>query len=335
MQQKLDPKKRIFITAPSYQDDELDDEKPKKPKIVAGKSRSSLLSKLPKASNDSSATMGSKLDIKSIGSTSGPSTSTDSGEPVVKPSKPMSTTMFMPNSTKNKLKAAKSEINTDIKPKKVKKEEENESDDDEPFFSFTSKEEESNELKTHKLEAGPSRPSRDLIRNQNSIFAAPSVEGEENMAVYGSTREPDEESAIAPYGSDISVYNQIAGPSNQINPDGSRKLSDAGLDIDGDAIRHLQGRKREDVNFIEAKVDASLGNIRENIRKGANQKHISTSMVDPLKQMKKSDPNAHVSKRTHQLKYLVELAKANETRLDQLWSNAKASNRSTAMKYGW
>ena len=99
-------------------------------------------------------------------------------------------------------------------------------------------------------------------------------------------------------------------------------------------------------------MDASLGNIRENIRKGANQKHISTSMVDPLKQMKKSgtfihmtilsqylwffsDPNAHVSKRTHQLKYLVELAKANETRLDQLWSNAKASNRSTAMKYGW
>ena len=35
-------------------------------------------------------------------------------------------------------------------------------------------------------------------------------------------------------------------------------------------------------------MDASLGNIRENIRKGANQKHISTSMVDPLKQMKKS-----------------------------------------------
>ena len=188
------------------------------------------------------------------------------------------------------------------------------------------------------------------------------------MAVYGSTREPEEESAIAPYGSDISVYNQIAGPSSRVNADGSRKMSDAGLDIDGDAIRHLQvgllhqhiflrkqfqGRRREDVQFIEAKVDASLGNIRENIRKGANQKHISTSMVDPLKQMKKSgtfsiiiilqifmgfhysDPNAHVSKRTHQLKYLVELAKANETRLDQLWSNAKASNRSTAMKYGW
>ena len=102
---------------------------------------------------------------------------------------------------------------------------------------------------------------------------------------------------------------------------------------------------------MDASVDTSLGNIRENIRKGANQKHISTSMVDPLKQMKKSgktkyhcsiilstqylDPNAHVSKRTHQLKYLVELAKANETRLDQLWSNAKSSSRSTAMKYGW
>ena len=39
---------------------------------------------------------------------------------------------------------------------------------------------------------------------------------------------------------------------------------------------------------MEAKVDSSLGNIRENIRKSANQKHVSTSMVDPLKAMKKS-----------------------------------------------
>merc|ERR1712046_559848 len=156
------------------------------------------------------------------------------------------------------------------------------------------------------------------------------------MGVYGETRQPDDEEesetrekspgeniAIAPYGSNIDMYNQIAGPSHRLD---TRKTSDAGLDIDADAIRTLQGRKREDVQFIEAKVDSSLGNIRENIRKSANQKHASTSMVDPLKAMKKSDPNAHVSKRTHQLKYLVELAKANETRLDQLWSNAKASN---------
>ena len=31
-------------------------------------------------------------------------------------------------------------------------------------FYFSSKEEETKELKSHKLEAGPSRPSRDLIR---------------------------------------------------------------------------------------------------------------------------------------------------------------------------
>ena len=61
------------------------------------------------------------------------------------------------------------------------------------------------------------------------------------MAVYSTTRDPDEESAIAPYGSDgISVYNQIAGPSMKLNQDGTRKISDAGLDIDSDAIRHLQ-----------------------------------------------------------------------------------------------
>ncbi|CBY43170.1 unnamed protein product, partial [Oikopleura dioica] len=95
------------------------------------------------------------------------------------------------------------------------------------------------------------------------------------------------------------------------------------------------GRKRENIQFVDAVVDKSLGNIRENIRKSANQKHVSTSMVDPVKEMRKNDPNAHVSKRTHQLKYLVELAKANETRLNQLWSNAKSSSRTTAMKYGW
>ena len=42
------------------------------------------------------------------------------------------------------------------------------------------------------------------------------------------------------------------------------------------------------MQFVDAQVDKSLGNIRENIRKGAHQKHISTSIVDPLKEMKKS-----------------------------------------------
>ena len=127
----------------SYQDDELDEEKPKKAKITASKSRSSLLSKLPKAANDS-ATMTSKLDIKPIGSTSGPSSSSTSGsteeaEPVIKPSKPMSTTMFMPNSTKNRLQS-QNKKSTEVKPEiktSKKKKDEDDSDDDEPFFSFT------------------------------------------------------------------------------------------------------------------------------------------------------------------------------------------------------
>ena len=126
----------------SYQDDDLDEEKPKKAKITASKSRSSLLSKLPKAANDS-ATMTSKLDIKPIGSTSGPSSSTsgsaEDAEPAIKPSKPMSTTMFMPNSTKNRLQSQNkksNEVKPEIRSSKKKKDEED-SDDDEPFFSFT------------------------------------------------------------------------------------------------------------------------------------------------------------------------------------------------------
>jgi len=307
-------KKRIFIT-PNYQDDELDVEKPKKPKIQPSKQRSSLLSKLPRASGSGAATMSSKVQVKAE----------VKEEPVE--SKP--STMFMPNSMKNRNVPT---IGSKKPKKEVKVEAKEESDDDEPFFSFTTKEEYKEELKTHKIEAGPSRPSRDMIRaEREKIFATPAVLGDEH--VYGETRQPDEEeSAIAPYGADIEIYNQIAGPSHRLD---QRKTSDAGLDIDATAIRTLQGRKRENVEFVEAKVDASLGDIRENLRKSANQKHVSSSMVDPLKAMKKSDPNAHVSKRTHQLKYLVELAKANETRLNQLWSNAKSSSRSTAQKYGW
>ena len=133
----------VTIVISSYQDDDLEEEKPKKAKITASKSRSSLLSKLPKAANDS-ATMASKLDIKPIGS-AGPSSSdtiTEEAEPIIKPSKPMSTTMFMPNSTKNRLQSQNKKVTTEVKssvetkPSKKKKDEED-SDDDEPFFSFT------------------------------------------------------------------------------------------------------------------------------------------------------------------------------------------------------
>lgn len=51
------------------------------------------------------------------------------------------------------------------------------------------------------------------------------------------------------------------------------------------------------MQFVDAQVDKSLGNIRENIRKGAHQKHISTSIVDPLKEMKKSGKILHFSLR--------------------------------------
>ena len=51
------------------------------------------------------------------------------------------------------------EVKQEAKPQKQE-----DSDDDEPFFSFTTKEEAQEELKTHKLEAGPSRPTRDMIR---------------------------------------------------------------------------------------------------------------------------------------------------------------------------
>merc|ERR1711935_1115803 len=80
-------KKRIFIT-PNYQDDELDVEKPKKPKIKPSKQRSSLLSKLPRASGSGAATMSSKVQVKAE----------VKEEPVE--SKP--STMFMPNSMKNR-----------------------------------------------------------------------------------------------------------------------------------------------------------------------------------------------------------------------------------------
>ena len=60
---KLSLKKRIFITAPNYTEEDEDLEKPKKPKIQASKQRSSLLAKLPKA-NHGADTMSSKVQVK-------------------------------------------------------------------------------------------------------------------------------------------------------------------------------------------------------------------------------------------------------------------------------
>ena len=134
-------KKRIFITAPNYQDDEADIDKPKKPKMQPSKQRSSLLAKLPRASGAAGAQMSSKVQVKAE----------VKEEPVEK--KP--STMFMPNSMKNRNVPT---IGAKKKAKKeVKQEAKEDSDDDEPFFSFTTKEEYKEELKTHKIEAGPSR----------------------------------------------------------------------------------------------------------------------------------------------------------------------------------
>jgi len=325
-------KKRIFITAPSLDEDDFEEtpQGPKKPKIQKSTKRSQLFSSLPKPQK-SSVSMSSKVEIDV------PKKSTPEQELPVEPPKPVATTTsLMPNSVKKKIKKPKKpakpgpSLPPTTAPPTEKDSDSDLSDNEGGFFSFTSREEDEIELKKHKLnDVGPSRPSRDMLRKEREKFTIDPAQ-EVN---YETTRHPNEEDAIAPYGSDVAGYQAIAGPIRRASE--SFEESDAGLDIEGAAIRKLQGRRREEVQFVDAQVDKSLGNIRENIRKGAHQKHISTSIVDPLKEMKKSDPNAHVSKRTHQLKYLVELAKANETRLNQLWSNAKQSSRTTAQKYGW
>jgi len=321
-------KKRIFITAPSFdfETEEEEVERPKKKKIQASTTRSKLFSALPKPKKDIPT---GKIHAPSVSRSDAPSTS--GSEPVIQPVKPsglVSTSSFMPNSVKNrpapKPKPKKPAPAVVKQPAIVDEADDSDSDDEGGFFSFSSKEKNSEELKKYApdMPVGPMMPSF-VDRDQ---FGA----DVEAFPVHGSTRHPDE--AIAPYGNDLSSFQTIAG---RLPTSEEISAADAGLDIDQQAISKLQGRKRENIQFVDAVVDKSLGNIRENIRKSANQKHVSTSMVDPVKEMRKNDPNAHVSKRTHQLKYLVELAKANETRLNQLWSNAKSSSRTTAMKYGW
>lgn len=316
-------KKRIFITAPNLEElDESDHvSKVKKPKMVKSTKRSLLFAQLPRP-QQSANQMSSKVTIdRAETSAEEPSTSSATSAPT----KP--TTSLMPNSVKKRLEKAAKEVQKPV----LAQSDSDESDDEGGFFSFKTKEEDEEELRKHAArETGPKRPTRDMLRSEREKF----VEKPADHVRYDSTRHPQdvEDSAIAPYGRDLAGYQAIAGP---IRRQSDQMELDAGLDIEGEAIRKLQGRRHEEVQFVDAQVDKSLGNIRENIRKGANQKHISTSIVDPLKTMKKTDPNAHVSKRTHQLKYLVELAKANETRLNQLWSNAKNSSRTTAQKYGW
>jgi len=323
-------KKRIFITAPSFdfETEEETVERPKKKKIQPSTTRSKLFSSLPKPKKDAQP---AKIHAPSVSRSDAPSTSASTSEPVIQPVKPsglVSTSSFMPNSVKNrpapKTKPKKPAPAVVKQPAIVEEAEDSDSDDEGGFFSFSTKEKDAEELKKHApdMPVGPMMPSFGEIDQFGAENAA--------LPVHGSTRHPDE--AIAPYGNDLSSFQTIAG---RLPTSEEISAADAGLDIDQQAISKLQGRKRENIQFVDAVVDKSLGNIRENIRKSANQKHVSTSMVDPVKEMRKNDPNAHVSKRTHQLKYLVELAKANETRLNQLWSNAKSSSRTTAMKYGW
>ena len=125
------------------------------------KQRSSLLAKLPRAANGGEA-MSSKIEMKKE----------VKSEPLAsaKPAVPKPATVFMPNSMKNRNvptigSKVKKEVKQEAKPQK-----QDDSDDDEPFFSFTTKEEAQEELKTHKLEAGPSRPTRDMIRWDIYIF---------------------------------------------------------------------------------------------------------------------------------------------------------------------
>ena len=122
--------------------------------MQASKQRSSLLAKLPRAANGGEA-MSSKIEMKQEVKSE--------VKPEVKAA-PKPATIFMPNSMKNRnVPTIGSKVKKEVKqePKPQKQED---SDDDEPFFSFTTKEEAQEELKTHKLEAGPSRPTRDMIR---------------------------------------------------------------------------------------------------------------------------------------------------------------------------
>lgn len=332
---KAGSKKRIFITAPNLEDleDDTEEKVVKKSKTTASSIRSKLFANLPKPSTSSN-TMGSKVTLNIDPSTS-------ATIPLAESSRTKSR-MLMPNSVKKRIE--QKPIPKPAPKVEVSRTAEVASDSDESdteggeFFNFDSKEKVAEELKRTVMEAGPLRPSRDMLRvEREKYMAGPSSSGlSTNPEVqYETTRHPEEaeeDDAIAPYGQDLASYHAIAGP---IRRHSIVQEDDGSQMMERDAIRSMQGKRREDIEFVDAKVDTSLGNIRENIRKGANQKHVSTSIVDPLKEMKKNDPNAHVSKRTHQLKYLVELAKANESRLNQLWSNAKSSSRTTAQKYGW
>ena len=185
-------KKRIFITAPSLDDEGLDEtpEAPKKPKIQKSTKRSQLFASLPKPQKSSSVTMSSKVEIDL------PKKSKTEAEVDAMPRAVASTTSLMPNSVKKKIKKSQkpakpgASLPPTTAPPVDKDSDSDVSDDEGGFFSFTSKEEDEIELKKHKLgDVGPSRPSRDMLRKEREKFTTVNSALPVN---FETTRHPDE-----------------------------------------------------------------------------------------------------------------------------------------------
>lgn len=192
-------KKRIFITAPSFdfETEEEEVERPKKKKIQASTTRSKLFSSLPKPKKDAQPT---KIHAPSASRSDAQSSSASTSEPVIQPVKPsglVSTSSFMPNSVKNrpapKPKPKKPAPAVVKQPAIVDEAEDSDSDDEGGFFSFSTKEKDAEELKRHApdMPVGPMMPSFGE-RDQFGVEAAA-------LPVHGSTRHPDEVSVLITY----------------------------------------------------------------------------------------------------------------------------------------
>jgi hypothetical protein len=189
---KAGSKKRIFITAPNLEDleDDTEEKVVKKSKTTASSIRSKLFANLPKPSTSSN-TMGSKVTLNIDPSTS-------ATIPLAESSRTKSR-MLMPNSVKKRIE--QKPIPKPAPKVEVSRTAEVASDSDESdteggeFFNFDSKEKVAEELKRTVMEAGPLRPSRDMLRvEREKYMAGPSSSGlSTNPEVqYETTRHPEE-----------------------------------------------------------------------------------------------------------------------------------------------
>lgn len=170
--------------------------------------------------------------------------------------------------------------------------------------------------------------SEKSTENDNDKNKVPSMSFLSGHAFTASHDVDDAAPAVEP------TYPEVESSSYVGQPHASQSEGNVKDELDMEAIRHLQGkrRKKEEVNFIDIRADDALEGNKELLLKSISEEK---SMNRSSHSKKKSGMPSGIQKRKHQLSYLVFQAKQRELELKNTWAQNRASRQQTQAKYGF